>query len=243
MNSRPMILVSIMLCFALGCKSPDPRMGGIQPKDDVIATASFPKIQTKSPKVSVGSNGIPPTPDTTFVDLKNYSRDFVYDMKYATDDNFLKAKVYDCAECYLRLKTAEALIAANADFIARGYRIKIFDCYRPLDIQKRMWEIVPNPSYVANPKTGSIHNRGGAVDITLVDKNGQALDMGTDFDHFGPESASGYKKLPRKVRANRRLLADVMSKYGFSVLKSEWWHFNYTGASSEKLSNFKWDCP
>ncbi|HQE35157.1 MAG TPA: M15 family metallopeptidase, partial [Flavobacterium alvei] len=98
--------------------------------------------------------------DTTFVNLKDYSQDFVYDMKYATSDNFLKAKVYDCAECFLRLKTIKALISANADFIKMGYKIKIFDCYRPLDIQKRMWKIVPNPSYVADPSKGSIHNRG-----------------------------------------------------------------------------------
>lgn len=75
--------------------------------------------------------------DTTFVNLKDYSKDFVYDMKYATDDNFLKAKVYDCAECFLRLKTVEALIAANKDFMKKGYKIKLFDCYRPLSIQKK----------------------------------------------------------------------------------------------------------
>ncbi|GAA6771753.1 hypothetical protein AAGS39_25020 [Flavobacterium sp. CGRL2] len=90
--------------------------------------------------------------DTTFVNLRDYSNDFIYDMKYATEDNFLKAKVYDCAECMLRLKTVKALIAANTDFLKKGYRIKLFDCYRPLDIQKKMWEIVSNPEYVADPK-------------------------------------------------------------------------------------------
>ena len=114
--------------------------------------------------------------DTTFVNLKDYSTDFVYDMKYATTDNFLKAKVYDCAECFLRLKTVKTLVKANKEFIRKGYRIQLFDCYRPLDIQKRMWQIVSNPEYVADPAKGSIHNRGGAVDITLVDNNGVALD-------------------------------------------------------------------
>ena len=106
--------------------------------------------------------------DTTFVNLRDYSNDFVYDMKYATEDNFLKTKVYDCAECMLRLKTVKALIAANRDFLRKGYRIKLYDCYRPLDIQKKMWEIVSNPIYVADPKKGSIHNRGGAVDLSLI---------------------------------------------------------------------------
>lgn len=113
--------------------------------------------------------------DTTFVNLKDYSADFVYDMKYATEDNFLKAKVYDCAECFLRFKTVKALVKANTKFIKKGYHIKIYDCYRPLDIQKRMWKIVSNPEYVADPAKGSIHNRGGAVDITLVDADGKEL--------------------------------------------------------------------
>lgn len=126
--------------------------------------------------------------DSTFVNLKDYSNNFIYDMKYATEDNFLKAKVYDCEACYLRLKTVKALIFANTDFQKLGYTIKIFDCYRPLSIQKRMWEIVPNPSYVANPAKGSIHNRGGAVDLTLVDLEGNEVEFGTPFDFFGKRS-------------------------------------------------------
>jgi len=88
---------------------------------------------------------------------------------YATTNNFLKEKVYECAECYTRAKTARALLAANADFIKAGVKIKFFDCYRPNSVQYKMWKIVPNPQYVANPVKGSIHNKGGAVDITLVD--------------------------------------------------------------------------
>src|SRR5690606_38618427 len=123
--------------------------------------------------------------DTTFVRLADFSDDFAFDMRYATENNFLKAQVYDCAECYTRVKTAKAVIAANADFMDKGVRIKFFDCYRPNSVQYKMWDIVPNPQYVANPVKGSIHNRGGAVDITLVDLEGKELDMGTDFDFFG----------------------------------------------------------
>lgn len=180
--------------------------------------------------------------DTAFVNLKDYSQDFVYDMKYATSDNFLKAKVYDCAECFLRLKTVKALINANADFIKMGYKIKIFDCYRPLDIQKRMWKIVPNPSYVADPSKGSIHNRGGAVDITLVDANGKALDMGTSFDFFGIEASHNYQNLSQEIKNNRELLKTTMIQNGFNPLDSEWWHYNLKTASSDKVSNAKWKC-
>jgi D-alanyl-D-alanine dipeptidase len=180
--------------------------------------------------------------DTSFVNLKDYSQDFAYDMKYATADNFLKAKVYDCAECYLRLKTVLALIAANKKFLKKGYRIKIFDCYRPLDIQKKMWAIVSNPKYVANPAKGSIHNRGGAVDITLVDLQGAELEMGTSFDFFGEKAAHNYKKLSNKIKNNRKLLKSVMESSGFSPFDSEWWHYNLKSGLKDNVSNVKWNC-
>ena len=125
-----------------------------------------------------------PISDTTFVRLKSYSKDFEYDLKYATSDNFLKTKVYDCAECYLRLKTVKKLIAINTILKKQGLKIKLFDCYRPLDVQKKMWKLVPNTNYVADPKKGSVHNRGCAVDLTLVSLKGVPLDMGTEFDFF-----------------------------------------------------------
>lgn len=181
-------------------------------------------------------------PDTTFVNLKNYSRDFIYDMKYATPDNFLKAKVYDCAECWLREKTVNALIEANKDFMKLGYKIKLFDCYRPLTIQKRMWSIVSNPNYVADPAKGSIHNRGGAVDVTLVDSKGNEVNMGTSFDFFGPEAAHGYRKLSRKVKRNRKLLTKIMVLHHFKSFDSEWWHYNLDNASKDKVSDFIWPC-
>lgn len=180
--------------------------------------------------------------DTTFVNLKDYSADFVYNMKYATEDNFLKAKVYDCAECFLRLKTVKALIKANSKFMRKGYRIQLFDCYRPLDIQRKMWQIVSNPEYVADPTKGSIHNRGGAVDITLVDSSGIALDMGTPFDFFGPEASHHFENFSDGVKQNRALLKKIMKKCNFISFDSEWWHYNLKNASKNKVSNTKWDC-
>jgi len=180
--------------------------------------------------------------DTTFVNLRAYSADFVFDMKYATKDNFLKSKVYNCAECYLRYKTAKALIKANDSFMKLGYQIKIYDCYRPLDIQKKMWKIVSNPMYVADPAKGSIHNRGGAVDISLVDSKGKELDMGTAFDHFGIEASHDYKQLPAKAIENRELLKKIMTDNDFISFDSEWWHYHFKDAAKDPLSNFKWKC-
>lgn len=180
--------------------------------------------------------------DNAFVNLKNYSNDFVFDMKYATADNFLKEKVYPCGECFLRVKTIKALLQANKAFIEKGYRIKLYDCYRPLAIQKKMWKIVPNPTYVANPKKGSIHNKGGAVDITLVDSLGVELDMGTGFDFFGPEAGHYYNHLAADILANRKFLKDIMLQNNFKSFDSEWWHYNLNNSSADEVSNLKWRC-
>jgi len=213
-------------------------------KSVLLFSLSLCMLSCKSQIVDFGSSNknLTRVNDTTFVSLKDYSQDFVYDMKYATADNFLKAKVYDCAECYLRLKTVKALIEANAEFIKMGYKIKLFDCYRPLDIQKRMWKIVSNPSYVADPSKGSIHNRGGAVDITLVDFNGKELDMGTTFDFFGIEASHNYQNFSQEILKNRRLLKKIMRNHGFNSFDSEWWHYNLKEALNDNVSNVKWQC-
>jgi len=180
--------------------------------------------------------------DTTFVRLADFSDGFAYDLRYATENNFLKEKVYDCAECYTRVKTAKALIAANSDFHDQGVRIKFFDCYRPNSVQYKMWEIVPNPQYVANPDKGSIHNKGGAVDITLETLEGEELDMGTDFDFFGKRAYHDMTDLPQNILDNRKLLKETMEQHGFWSIRTEWWHYNLSAGSNDKVADFKWEC-
>ena len=177
-----------------------------------------------------------------FVLLRSLSNDFVFDMKYATPDNFLKQAVYDCGECYLRKSTAKALVKANEEFKSLGYRIKLFDCYRPLSVQKKMWKILPGTHYVANPAKGSKHNRGAAVDLTLVDAQGKELDMGTPFDFFGKKAHHTCKTLPKKVLENRKLLKDVLNKYNFKSIFSEWWHYEYRPEMQSKVEDFQWQC-
>ncbi len=180
--------------------------------------------------------------DTLFIRLADYSEGFAYDMRYATDNNFLKEKVYDCAECYTRVITAKALLAANVDFEKSGVRIKFFDCYRPNSVQYKMWKIVPNPQYVANPKKGSIHNKGGAVDITLETLDGVELDMGTDFDFFGKRAYHDMTDLPQQILDNRKLLKETMESHGFWSIRTEWWHYNLAAASNYRVADFKWEC-
>ena len=177
-----------------------------------------------------------------FVRLKDLSADFVYELKYATPDNFLKQAVYDCGECYLRKSTAEALVKANKAFIQIGYRIKLFDCYRPLSVQKKMWKILPGTHYVANPAKGSKHNRGAAVDLTLVDAQGKELNMGTPFDFFGKEAHHTYTEHSKEVLENRKLLKETLDKYNFKSIYSEWWHYEYRPEMQSKVENFEWQC-
>lgn len=243
-SSATFIVLLIGLLFA-GCK----REKRIVEKEDteVVKELYQDTLKTKTIEYKVQKTKLDPIPlaslaDSTFIRLADYSDGFAYDMRYATENNFLKEKVYDCAECYTRVKTAKALLAANADFKKSGVRIKFFDCYRPNSVQYKMWKIVPNPQYVANPKKGSIHNKGGAVDITLESLDGVELDMGTDFDYFGKRAYHDMTDLPQQILDNRKLLKETMESHGFWSIRTEWWHYNLSSASNDPIADFKWDC-
>ena len=177
-----------------------------------------------------------------FIDLGKVSHRFVYDMRYAQVRNFLKQKVYPCARCVLRVKTAKKLIKAATLLKRLGYKVLIFDCYRPQSVQYEMWKILPDSRYVANPEKGSMHNRGGAVDISLVTLDGIALDMGTDFDHFGERAHRNYKYLTMEQQKNRGILDKAMFESGFEGISTEWWHFNLPDARTSPLANFQFQC-
>lgn len=162
-------------------------------------------------------------------------------MAYADTANFMHEKVYPCARCLLRPEVAEALEKANILAAEKGYRLVLYDCYRPYPIQYKMYEIVNNPLYVAKPGKGSNHNRGQAVDISLADEEGNLLDMGGAFDEFSEISHYAYKNISRKARKNRKRLRTIMIEAGFTPLESEWWHFDYKHKAYE-TSQYIWDC-
>lgn len=163
------------------------------------------------------------------------------DIRYATDNNFTKAKIYDCPRCLLRPEAAAAIVKANAMLKARGLSLKMFDCYRPRPYQQRLWDKVPNPNYVSPPAKGSMHSRGAAVDLTIVDAQGKALDMGTEYDFFGVEAHSDNMKLAAEVLKNRKLLRETMEAVGFQGIRTEWWHFSFRGKTFP-LSDYVWPC-
>lgn len=163
------------------------------------------------------------------------------DIRYATADNFTKSKIYDCPRCLLRPEAAKALIKAHKALQKKGYGLKMFDCYRPRPYQQRLWDKVPNPDYVTPPAKGSMHSRGAAVDLTVVDKQGKELDMGTPYDFFGKEAHTDNTNLPAKVLTNRRLLREALEDVGFKGIRTEWWHFSYQG-KDYPLSDYVWPC-
>lgn len=170
------------------------------------------------------------------------STDVINRMAYADTANFMHQKVYPCARCLLRPEVATALDKAHNLAAEKGYRLVLFDCYRPYPIQYKMYEIVNNPKYVAKPGKGSNHNRGRAVDISLADADGNLLDMGGAFDDFSEVSHPYYKGISRKARKNRRLLQNIMTQAGFSIYPYEWWHFDYKQKEYE-TSDYVWECP
>jgi D-alanyl-D-alanine dipeptidase len=153
-------------------------------------------------------------------------RDVTLDIRYATPNNFTKARLYDEASCFLRPVTARKLAAVGEELRSSRLRLKLFDCYRPLSVQRKMWAIVPDDRYVADPAKGSRHNRGAAVDLTIVREDGSELPMPTGYDDFSERAHRSYLALPQEAIANRSLLERVMTKHGFVGLPTEWWHFD-----------------
>jgi D-alanyl-D-alanine dipeptidase len=175
------------------------------------------------------------------VDVTALDATLVIDLRYATADNFTGEEIYSEAECLLLKATAEKLIAAQKEFAELGYRIKIWDAYRPLSAQRALWEVVGDPAFVADPKKGSIHNRGAAVDVTLVDKDGKEISMPTGFDDFTEKAAIDYGGCTKEQAVNRELLASVMVKHGFTRLEAEWWHFVDKESSGFPLLDVQFD--
>lgn len=177
-------------------------------------------------------------PIPEFVDIHQMDSSIVLDIRYATHNNFLHRPVYDQARCFLVKEAALKLQEVQNELKQLGLGLKIFDGYRPLSVQKKMWKIMPNPKYVANPAKGSRHNRGCAVDLTLVDSTGKELTMPTGFDNFTVKAHHNYMKLPARVRLNRWILKTVMEKHGFKSISSEWWHYDMVGWRKYPVMDF-----
>jgi zinc D-Ala-D-Ala dipeptidase len=169
-------------------------------------------------------------PDKELIDLEKFIPGLVLDIRYATKNNFTSEQIYNLPKAYARKPVAEALRKAQAEFNKLGYGIKVFDAYRPYAATVKFYEIYKDTTYVASPYRGSRHNRGCAIDMTMVDlKTGKDVPMPTEYDSFKKEAWPSTPVKDPVIKKNRDLIIAVMHKHGFKVNSSEWWHFDFIG--------------
>ena len=176
-------------------------------------------------------------PFKQMVDLKQPMPNIVLDLRYAGTNNFMKEKLYPAiTTTYLRKAAADSLLNVQKHLKEIGIGLKIFDAYRPYSVTEKMWLPVQDDRYAADPKKGSGHNRGIAVDLTLIHlSSGEELNMGTNFDNFSDTAHHAFTHLPEDVLQNRLLLKKIMEQHGFKALDTEWWHYSLPNAKDFEL--------
>ncbi|MCX6220234.1 MAG: M15 family metallopeptidase [Bacteroidia bacterium] len=186
---------------------------------------------------SVSSN-----PVNRLVDLEKAIPGIVLDIRYATSNNFTHQTIYPAPKAFLREPVVDALAKVQQELKGNGIGLKIYDAYRPYAVTIKFFEVYPDTTFVASPKTGSRHNRGCAVDLTLIDlKSGKELEMPTAFDDFTEKAMHNYMNLSQKALQDRKLLRNIMSKYGFIPYESEWWHYDFKGWKNYPIMDLSFD--
>lgn len=164
------------------------------------------------------------------MELKSSMPSLVYELRYADTNNFTHQRMYPrgTRHTFLREPAVKALEKVQKELAPQQMGLKIFDAYRPYSVTVKFWELIGDERFVARPTRGSGHNRGLAVDLTIIDlASGAELDMGTGFDNFSDTAAHQFADLPAKVLTNRKLLKEVMLRHGFQLLDTEWWHYSW----------------
>lgn len=210
------------------------------------------RIQPRRPVVEIEAEALAATPpaetdeklEPDLVDLAVLVPRLRFDIRYAGTDNFMGAVFYRQAKAYLQRPAAEALAAAHDELREAGYGLMIFDAYRPWYVTWMFWEATPENlrHFVADPASGSRHNRGAAVDLTLYDlQTGQPVPMGSEFDEFTERSYPDYPGLTPRERANRDRLRRAMEAHGFAVYPYEWWHFDHRSWPDYPIMNLSFE--
>lgn len=158
--------------------------------------------------------------------ISTWIPDIAIDLRYAGDNNFTGQKIYDFDQPQLRYGTIKKLSKAQEMLAEKGYSLIIYDGYRPIEAQFKLWEVCPNPVYVANPNKGSSnHNHGDTVDIGLLTLDGELVEMPSEFDEFNKTADRDYADVSDTAAKNSKMLEDIMKECGFSGYKNEWWHY------------------
>ena len=229
------VLSILLVClFLTGCTPARPTETATAPISTVTepTPTAQPTEPTQAPTAAPTElpTTSPEPADDILVRVADHVPGIRQNLLYATADNFTGQQIYDFADAYLRYGTVKKLKAVSEELAQRGLGILIWDGFRPLAAQEKLWEICPDPAYVSHPVTGSrSHCRGSAVDLTLVDpKTGTNLEMPTDFDDFTTLADRDYSDCSEEAAKNARLLEEVMKKHGFKPYSAEWWHFSDT---------------
>ena len=203
-------------------QSPDPNAFSAQkitPPDVTKNTATSVK-PTKKPETESPN-------DDDLVRILDYIPSIYVDLKYATTDNFTGKIIYDFKDAYLRYGTVKKLLKIQEKLTEQGYSLKIWDAYRPVSAQFKLWKICPNPKYVANPNKGhSSHSKGNTVDVTLVLLDGSSIEMPSKFDDFSSLADRDYSDVSKTAASNALILENAMTSNGFSGYSGEWWHYS-----------------
>ena len=209
----------------------------------LVACASAPHIPANRyglqvvPDVATYERQVRANPDKRLVDLQAFIPGIVLDIRYATTNNFMHEQLYPIAKAYLRYPAAVAVRDVENELAKDHLGLKIFDAYRPYGITEKMWS-PKNVGFVADPVKGSKHNRGAAVDLTLIDSStGQELEMPSAYDEFTDRAHRDYMAAPPQALANRLKLEEIMKRHGFEPLPTEWWHFDFGGWQRFELMN------
>lgn len=190
------------------------------PKKKLVIVSSYNQYLA-----SVKSN-----PSNELVEIKKAISNIKLDIRYATKNNFMRQVMYKQARAFARKPVVESLKKIQKELNKKGYGLKIFDGYRPYAITVEFYKKASDKNFVANPAKGSKHNRGCAVDLTLINlKTGKELVMPTPYDSFSAAAAAKYENISPEARKNRDFLIAIMAKYQMNVLENEWWHYDFSG--------------
>ncbi|GGE57533.1 D-alanyl-D-alanine dipeptidase [Pedobacter psychrotolerans] len=181
-------------------------------------------------------------PNNELVEIKKAIPNITLDIRYATKNNFMKQVMYGQARAFARKPVVASLRKIQKELNKKGYGLKIFDGYRPYAITVAFYKKASDKNFVANPAKGSKHNRGCAVDLTLINlKTGKELPMPTPYDSFSASAAANYEPVTAEVRKNREFLMTTMKKYGLNVLENEWWHYDFEGWQNYPIMNIPFE--
>lgn len=224
-----------LLLLVAGCAKTTPTTARVT-VDAAVISSSAPAKPDAGASLSFAPDDL--------IDATTVVPGLVIDIRYATANNFVGKPVYPAARCLLRGAVAQRLAKVARDLQRQKLRLKVWDCYRPFSVQETLWQEVTDPRYVARPERkngkphkGSKHNRGAAVDLTLIDHAGNELAMPTDYDDFSERAHRGAAGIAKENRRNSQVLERAMQAHGFFPLPTEWWHFDGPGWKNYPLAD------